>query len=772
MLPSYIRNAFKSLTFSMKSSMKSFKYFLNSHTAISRPAYQKIQSDHYRYRKGERGNVFFTLFGAVAVVGVLGAGIMATMRGPLSTMVEVNLRERAKIEMGIAAKLVMLESTDQANSGDCDSDGFVEPIGYSTNIASLTGGGELPVGGKQDPWGNDYGYCAWDAGTASSDGGCTGDYTNLLDGDAPTGDADYSVIAIISAGSDGTFQTTCADHATLVTPGGDDLVEEYSYEYAAESTGGLWNIKAGDPGIAEIAKNLEVTGGASFSETVALGASAQLQLGASSLLLPDQVAVATCNSANDQILRRNTSLGYTYIEICDDTASTGTNNWVSVAAAGSLWSSGTDNDIFYNTGTPQVGIGMTAPDDTLDIVGTFDLSSTAAIGGLLTAEAGLTVSAGTTTLGVTNISGATTITNTLAVTNDVTITGSANSGTGDSLTVNNSDSSVVFVVQHDGSVGIGRTNPSEELDVSGDIVVSGSYMIDGYRVVSSPNTTNDTNIFLGNNAGNAGITSTVDGNTVVGGGAATGIDGADNTIIGAGAGATLTTGTNNILIGEGIDVPLNTTSNYLNIGGVITADLSGGRVTLTEDLIISGDDLFMNTNTDTAILVADGTNFNPVVPSGDISITNDGTITIKDGSVEESMLNMSNGATGGDCLKYLSGNLTWESCSSSGGGDGLGGNGLPEVLAEDNSANSLKITSLADPTADQDAATKKYVDDQLGSLSSDRIQDEENDTYIDVDTTNDGETNSIVMYTNSSERLSISSAGVTAITGSATISST
>ena len=35
--------------------------------------------------KNQRGNVFFTLFGAVAVVGVLGAGIMATMRGPLST---------------------------------------------------------------------------------------------------------------------------------------------------------------------------------------------------------------------------------------------------------------------------------------------------------------------------------------------------------------------------------------------------------------------------------------------------------------------------------------------------------------------------------------------------------------------------------------------------------------------------------------------------------------------------------------------------------------
>ncbi|MCF8495208.1 MAG: hypothetical protein K9G62_00910, partial [Alphaproteobacteria bacterium] len=63
-------------------------------------------------RQSERGNVFFTLFGAVAIVGVLGAGIMATMRGPLSTMVEVNRRAQAEADMTIAAKLALLEAAE------------------------------------------------------------------------------------------------------------------------------------------------------------------------------------------------------------------------------------------------------------------------------------------------------------------------------------------------------------------------------------------------------------------------------------------------------------------------------------------------------------------------------------------------------------------------------------------------------------------------------------------------------------------------------------
>ena len=47
----------------------------------------------------------------------------------------------------------------------------------------------------------------------------------------------------------------------------------------------------------------------------------------------------------------------------------------------------------------------------------------------------------------------------------------------------------------------------------------------------------------------------------------------------------------------------------------------------------------MGTNTSGAVLVADGTNFNPVVVSGDATIATNGALTIAATSVEGSMLN-------------------------------------------------------------------------------------------------------------------------------------
>ena len=47
----------------------------------------------------------------------------------------------------------------------------------------------------------------------------------------------------------------------------------------------------------------------------------------------------------------------------------------------------------------------------------------------------------------------------------------------------------------------------------------------------------------------------------------------------------------------------------------------------------------MGTNTSGAVLVADGTNFNPVVVSGDATIATNGALTIASTAVEGSMLN-------------------------------------------------------------------------------------------------------------------------------------
>ena len=61
--------------------------------------------------------------------------------------------------------------------------------------------------------------------------------------------------------------------------------------------------------------------------------------------------------------------------------------------------------------------------------------------------------------------------------------------------------------------------------------------------------------------------------------------------------------------------------------------MSGANVTIAGDLTISGDDLTMATNTSGAALIGDGTNFNPVAISGDLTIGTDGTAAIGSGVV-------------------------------------------------------------------------------------------------------------------------------------------
>ena len=65
------------------------------------------------------------------------------------------------------------------------------------------------------------------------------------------------------------------------------------------------------------------------------------------------------------------------------------------------------------------------------------------------------------------------------------------------------------------------------------------------------------------------------------------------------------------------------------------------NVTVGGDLTVTGDDIFMNTNTSGAALIADGTNFNPVVISGDISIGTTGTAAIGSGVVVNADVNSS-----------------------------------------------------------------------------------------------------------------------------------
>ena len=122
------------------------------------------------------------------------------------------------------------------------------------------------------------------------------------------------------------------------------------------------------------------------------------------------------------------------------------------------------------------------------------------------------------------------------------------------------------------------------------------------------------------------------------------------------------------------DVVINgTTIGHTDDTDLIT--LADGSVTIAGDLTISGDDLTMGTNTSGHIMVADGTNFNPVAVSGDVTIASNGAVTIANSAVETAMLN----------ANVISGQSAETSLDTSN----------DTLLMFDNSASGLKKITLA-----------------------------------------------------------------------------
>jgi len=83
------------------------------------------------------------------------------------------------------------------------------------------------------------------------------------------------------------------------------------------------------------------------------------------------------------------------------------------------------------------------------------------------------------------------------------------------------------------------------------------------------------------------------------------------------------------------DTEIEINATTIDINGAV--DISG-NTTVGGDLTITGDDLTMGTNTSGHILVADGTNYNPVAVSGDVTIASNGAVTIANAAVENAML--------------------------------------------------------------------------------------------------------------------------------------
>ena len=323
-------------------------------------------------RRGQSGNVFFAIFGAVVLVGLLGSAVMTFMKGPLATSVKLTKMNTAENQMAIGSQVAVMATASQLNNGDCDSDGYVEPVEWRTPTTEPVpvNGGLVPLSlgiSKKDPWGTEYGYCVWNHGATTSGSGCA---ANMLTG--ATSNA-YTVVALVSAGPDKTFTTTCRSFATadvntdgdLLDAGDlpmvskavetdDDIIVSYTYEEATGASGGLWSIKAGDPATATIGtKNIETTGVAS------------LQGG---LLLPDKALIDCNDVTNAGVMAKNGNA----IEICD-----GAGTWTAITGGGggtidALTDAITDYATLYNvflgdltgvnttTGTSNTALGYNA----------------------------------------------------------------------------------------------------------------------------------------------------------------------------------------------------------------------------------------------------------------------------------------------------------------------------------------------------------------------------------------------------------------------------
>lgn len=305
--------------------------------------------------KRNAGNAITMIFMAIGMAGVVTYGLNNIVRGPAVTAAEASRKTIAENNLVATTRLAITGAASQQNNGgDCDGDGFVEPLPFRSAGAGQhpTGGGYLPMtlgASMTDPWGNQYGYCVWDPGTVSQSdnaagcGNATGT-ANRLEG-APRDD--QPAIAVISAGKNGTFQTTCnayVDALTLpATPtpdgkpdtplvveptGSDDIVLTYTYAEANGIGGGLWKLREADPNIAEIGMNIESTsaGGATFHERV--------ELRNKGLVLPgdpgDDTVTGPCDEAKDGQLRRNVSTSPPTVEMCDFA---GSSAWVQIAGA-------------------------------------------------------------------------------------------------------------------------------------------------------------------------------------------------------------------------------------------------------------------------------------------------------------------------------------------------------------------------------------------------------------------------------------------------------
>lgn len=221
------------------------------------------------------------------MVGLVGAALNSVVRGPATTAANVTRYTSAENHMIMASRLAVAGAATQANSGDCDDDDFVEPLPYRdpSGAQHPNGGGLLPssIGASlTDPWGSQYGYCAFDHGPKSVSDAvpACGTPPRRLQGSP---NDDQPVIAVISAGKNRLFETSCNAYQDVAPANGepdtklvlkpstsDDIVQIFTYAEASKTSDGLWTLKDSEPTTAQIGKDIEVQGAADIQGPLSL----------------------------------------------------------------------------------------------------------------------------------------------------------------------------------------------------------------------------------------------------------------------------------------------------------------------------------------------------------------------------------------------------------------------------------------------------------------------------------------------------------------------
>ncbi|MEM6780484.1 MAG: LamG-like jellyroll fold domain-containing protein [Pseudomonadota bacterium] len=275
-------------------------------------------------RTNERGNIFAALFGAVVIVGAIGAGSVSLLQGPVSGMVALNKQNITEMRMEIASKLIMADALDRftaikAADGDTDSTEYIELVEYAAG--AITGGGTIPTSlniNDIDPWGSQFGYCTWDNGDdtndAKDDGGTGAD--NRLDGQNV---ATSEFIVLVSPGPNRTFEAGCYAYGDggndgIIKPSGsDDIVITYTYQNAIDTMGDLWEFGSDTGGTSSV---LEIDENLDFRSDVAVTGLLTFNATAAGLVLSDSPGT-TCSVAQEAQIFLDTSTTPDSLVICN-----------------------------------------------------------------------------------------------------------------------------------------------------------------------------------------------------------------------------------------------------------------------------------------------------------------------------------------------------------------------------------------------------------------------------------------------------------------------